>query len=156
MLLHKRANHCWNHADQKFKNHRKSISVSWPLSVKQAAKKWCTARKSCPDASVEIALSFSLRNKRDIPCCSNSKRLVSFLRPPFLNSEFPQLRENENGINNIDLQLIDRHQSTSPKPHQSGLRLPAYGVSQKNNDIGQAYFFFPPPPPFPSFALHLP
>ena len=27
-----------NHEDQKFKNHRKSITVSWPLSVKQAAK----------------------------------------------------------------------------------------------------------------------
>ena len=31
--------------------------------------------------------------------------------------------------------------------------MPAYGVSQKNNDIGQAYFFSPPPPRFPSFAL---
>ena len=32
--------------------------------------------------------------------------------------------------------------------------MPAYGVSQKNNNIGQAYFFFSPrPPPFPSFAL---
>ena len=34
MLLHQRA----NHEDQKFKRHRKSISVSWPLSVKQAIK----------------------------------------------------------------------------------------------------------------------
>ena len=34
LLLHQRA----NHEDQKFENHRKSISVSWPLSVKQAAK----------------------------------------------------------------------------------------------------------------------
>ena len=34
MLLHQRA----NHEDQKFKRHRKSISVSWPLSVKQADK----------------------------------------------------------------------------------------------------------------------
>ena len=33
-LLHQRA----YHEDQKFKNHRKSISMSWPLSVKQAAK----------------------------------------------------------------------------------------------------------------------
>ena len=32
--------------------------------------------------------------------------------------------------------------------------MPAYGVSQKNNDIGQAYFFFSPHPhPFPSFVL---
>ena len=34
MLLHQRA----NHEDQKFKRHRKSISVSSPLSVKQAIK----------------------------------------------------------------------------------------------------------------------
>ena len=26
------------------------------------------------------------------------------------------------------------------------LHLPAHGVSQKNNDVGQAYFFSPPPP----------
>ena len=32
--------------------------------------------------------------------------------------------------------------------------MPAYGVSQKNNDIRQAFFFSPPPPsPIPSFAL---
>ena len=67
--------------------------------------------------SVEIALNFSLRNTRDIPSRSNS-----------------------NGINNIDLQLIDRHQSTLCRTNQE-LRLPTYEVSQKNNDIGQAYFF---------------
>ena len=50
-----------------------------------------------------------------------------------------------NGINNIDLQLIDRHQSTSLCRTNQELRLPAYGVSQKNNDIGQAYFFLPSP-----------
>ena len=69
------------------------------------------------------------------------------------NDSFPHLRANENGIINIGLELFSRHQPTSPMPHQSELRLPAYGVSQKNNDIGQAYFFSPPPPPFPSFAL---
>ena len=36
-----------------------------------------TASKSCPDASVEIALTFSLRNTGDIPSRSNSKRLLS-------------------------------------------------------------------------------
>ena len=36
-----------------------------------------SASKSCPDASVEIALTFSLRNTRDIPSRSNSKRLAS-------------------------------------------------------------------------------
>ena len=77
--------------------------------------------------SVEIALTFSLHNTRDIHSHSNSKRLT------------------ENGINNIDLQLIDRHQSTSLCRTNQELRLPAYGVSQKNNDIGQAYFFLPFP-----------
>ena len=32
-------------------------------------------------------------------------------------------------------------------------RVPAYGVSQKNSDIGQVYFFSSPPPTFPSFTL---
>ena len=54
-----------------------------------------------------------------------------------------------NGINNIDLQSIDRQQSTSLCCTNQELRLPAYRVSQKNNDIGQAYFFSPLPlPPF--------
>ena len=56
-----------------------------------------------------------------------------------------------NGINNIDLQLIDRHQSTSLCRTNQELRLPAYGVSQKNNDIGQAYFFLPSPSPLSFF-----
>ena len=34
-------------------------------------------RKSYPDASVEIDLTFLLRNTRDIPSRSNSKRLAS-------------------------------------------------------------------------------
>ena len=58
-----------------------------------------------------------------------------------------------NGINNIDLQLIDKHQSTSLSRTNQELSLPAYGVTQKNNDIGQAYFFLPSPSPFPSFAF---
>ena len=59
-----------------------------------------------------------------------------------------------NGINNIDLQLIDRHQSTSRCRTNQELRLPAHGVSQKNNDIGQAYFFFlPSPSPLSFFRL---
>ena len=35
------------------------------------------ASKFCPDASVEITLTFSLRNTRDIPSRSNSKTLAS-------------------------------------------------------------------------------
>ena len=53
----------------------------------------------------------------------------------------------------MDLPLIDRHQSTSLCRTNQELCLPAYGVSQNNNDIRQAYFFSPPPPPFPSFTL---
>ena len=48
-------------------------------------------------------------------------------------------------MNNIDLQLIDRHQSTSLCHTNQELRLSACGVSQKNNDIRQAYFFHPSP-----------
>ena len=95
--------------------------------------------KSYPDASVESALTFLLRNTRDIPSRSNSKILASTAELKFeftsaisefriilsrscvQNNSFPQLRANENGIINIDLQLIDRHQSTSPMPHQSGV-----------------------------------
>ena len=78
--------------------------------------------------SVEIALTFSLRNTHDFP-----------------------------RINNIDLPLIDRHQSTSLCRTNQELCLPAYGVSQKNNDIGQAYFFSPLPlPPFLLSPSHLP
>ena len=62
-----------------------------------------------------------------------------------------------NGINNTVLQLIDRHQSTSFCRTNQELRLPAYGVSQKNNDIGQAYFFSPLPlPPFLLSPSHQP
>ena len=49
--------------------------------------------KSFPDTSVEIALTFSLHNTRDIPNRSNCKTLASTaelkfeLSPPFLNSE---------------------------------------------------------------------
>ena len=57
-----------------------------------------------------------------------------------------QLRANENGINNIDLQLIDRHQSISTKWHQSGAPFASVRSFPKDNDIGQAYFLFSPPP----------
>ena len=57
----------------------------------------------------------------------------------------------------MDLPLIDRHQSTSLCRTNQELCLPAYGVSQKNNDIGQAYFFSPLPlPPFLLSPSHLP
>ena len=56
-----------------------------------------------------------------------------------------------------NLQLIDRHQSTPPSRTNQELRLPAYGVSQKNNVIGQAYFFLPLPlPPLLFLPSHLP
>ena len=51
---------------------------------------------------------------------------------------------------------LSSHTHTIP-PATQAIRLPAYGVSQKNNDIGQAYFFSPLP--LPSFLLsasHLP
>ena len=52
-----------------------------------------------------------------------------------------------NGINNIDLQLIDRHQSTSLSRTNQELSLPAYGVTQKNRRI----FFLPSPSPLSFF-----
>ena len=55
-----------------------------------------------------------------------------------------------NGINSIDLQLIDRHQSTSLCCTNQELRLPAYGVSQKNNRAG--VFFSPLPLPLSFFC----
>ena len=45
--------------------------------VNKSGVGFSTASKSCPDASVEMALTFLLRNTRDIPSCSNSRRLVS-------------------------------------------------------------------------------
>ena len=70
------------------------------------------------------------------------------------NNSFPQLCANENGINNIDLQLIGRHQSTFRKPHQSGALFASVRSIPKEQWYRQAYFFFlPSPPPFPSFAL---
>ena len=104
----------------------------------KVGQRFSTASKSCPDASVEIALTFSLRNTRDIPSRSNSKRLAStaelkialasaisefriilsrslctdFPLPDYLSRRCMQT--------NIDLHLIDRHQSIFPKPHQSG------------------------------------
>ena len=69
------------------------------------------------------------------------------------NNSFPPLCANENGINNIDLQLIGRHQSTSRKPHQSGALFASVRSIPKEQWYRQAYFFLPSPPPFPSFAL---
>ena len=109
---------------------------------------------------VEIALTFWLRNTHDIPSRSNSKRLAStagvkiriYVRHFWIqNNSFPQFRANENIIINIDLQLIDRHQSSSLCRTNQELRLPAYVVSQKNNDIGQAYFFLLSPSPLSFF-----
>ena len=52
---------------------------------------------------------------------------------------------------NIGLQLTDRHQSSSLCPTNQELRLLAYRVSQKNNDIGKVYFFLPSPFPLSFF-----
>ena len=67
------------------------------------------------------------------------------------NNSFQRLNANGNGINNIDLQLIDRHQSTFLCCTNQELCLPAYGVSQKNNDIGLAFFFLPSTSPLSFF-----
>ena len=123
-----------------------------------------TASKSSPYFTVEIALTCSVRNTRDIPSRSNSKRLCSRAELKFefwsaffwiQNNCFPQLRANKYGINNIDLQLIDRHQSTPPSHTNQELHLPAYRVSQKNNDIGQHAFGSLPLPPLPFSPSHL-
>ena len=108
---------------------RTSSILAWgKRGVALAPGGFSDASKSCPGACVEIALTFWLRNTRDISCRSNSKRLAptAELKFEFTSaiSEFRiilsrsfWLRANENGINNIVLQLIDRHQSTSPKTH---------------------------------------
>ena len=97
--------------------------------------------------SVEIALTFSLRNTRDIPSHSNSKRLASTaeLKFEFMSaiSEFRAiLSRKENGINNIDLHLTDRHQPTSPMPHQSGASFASVQSFPKEQCYRAGVFFF--------------
>ena len=108
---------------------KKRIGTSSILAWGKSGVGFSTASKSCPDASVEMALPFLLRNTSDIPRRSNSKRLAStagvkiriYVQHFWIqNNSFLQFRANENGIINVDLQLTDRHQSTSPMPHQSG------------------------------------
>ena len=108
---------------------KKRFGTSSILAWRKSGVSFSTASKSCPEASVEIALTFLLRNTRDIPSRSNSKRLAStagvkirvYVRLFWIqNNSFKQFRANENEIINIDLQLIGRHQSTSPMPHHSG------------------------------------
>ena len=183
-----------NHAYQKFKNHRKSISVSWPVSVKQTAKSHCLV----------TLLSLSVLNKRlkshclvktwgkgevvfyhckqILPLCQCRNRFDFLIAEhtwhsqPFQfqktcfhcrvqnrscvchfwiqNNSFRQLHANENGINNIDLHLIDSYQSTSPKPHQSGAPFASVRRFPKEQWYRAGVFFFSPPPPLcPSFAL---
>ena len=79
--------------------------------------------------SAEIALTFSLHNTRDIP--SRSKRL-------------------RNGINNVDLQLIVRHQSTLLIRSSVCQRME---FPKRTMISGRRSFFLPSPSPFPSFAL---
>ena len=67
------------------------------------------------------------------------------------NNSFPQLCAYENGINNIDLQLIGRHQSTSRKPHQSGALFASVRSIPKEQWYRQAYFFSPLPSPLSYF-----
>ena len=135
--------------------------------VNKSGEGFSTASKSCPDASVEIALTFLLRNTSDILSRSNSKRLAStagvkiriYVRHFWIqNNSFPQLRANENGIINIDLQLIGRHQSTSPMPHQSGAPFAIVSSFPKEQWYRAGLFFspLPLPPHFPSFALASP
>ena len=48
----------------------------------------------------------------------------------------------------LSFSLLEEIKKPKARTNQ-GLRLPAYGVCQKNNDIGQAYFFLPFPSPSP-------
>ena len=145
---------------------KKRIGTSSILAWGKNGVGFSTASKSCPDASVEMALTFLLRNTRDIPSHSNSKRLAStagvkiriYVRHFWIqNNSFPQFRANENGIINIDLKLIGRHQCTSPMPHQSGAPFAIVRSFPKEQWYRAGVFFFSPPPPlFPSFALASP
>ena len=145
---------------------KKCIGTSSILPWGKSGVGFSTASKSCPDASVEIALTFLLRNTRDIPSRSNSKRLAStagvkiriYVRHFWIqNNSFPQFRANENIIINIDLQLIGRNQSTSPMLHQSGAPFAIVRSFPKEQWYRAGVFFFSPPPPlFPSFALASP
>ena len=56
---------------------KKRIGTSSILAWGKSGVGFSTASKSCPDASVEMALTFLLRNTRGIPSRSNSKRLAS-------------------------------------------------------------------------------
>ena len=60
-----------------YSSDKKRIGTSSILAWSKSGVGFSTASKSCPDASVEIALTFLLRNTRDIPSRSNSKRLAS-------------------------------------------------------------------------------
>ena len=145
---------------------KKRIGTSSILARGKNGVGFSTASKSCPDASVEMALTFLLRNTRDIPSHSNSKRLAStagvkiriYVRHFWIqNNSFPQFRANENGIININLELTGRHQSTSPMPHQSGAPFARVRSFPKEQWYRAGVFFFSPPPPlFPSFALASP
>ena len=89
---------------------KKRIGTSSILAWGKSGVGFSTASKSCPDASVEIALTFLLRYTRDIPSSSNSKRLASTAGVKIRiyvwhfwiqNNSFPQFRANENGIINV-------------------------------------------------------
>ena len=145
---------------------KKRIGTSSILAWGKSGVGFSTASKSCPDASVEMALTFLLRNTCDIPSHSNSKRLASTAGVKIRiyvwhfwiqNNSFPQFRANENGIINIDLKLNGRHQCTSPMPHQSGAPFAIVRSFPKEQWYRAGVFFFSPPPPlFPSFALASP
>ena len=145
---------------------KKRIGTSSILAWGKNGEGFSTASKSFPDASVEMVLSFLLRNTRDIPSHSNSKRLAStvgvkiriYVRHFWIqNNSFPQFIANENGIINVDLKLIGRHQCTSPMPHQSEAPFAIVRSFPKEHWYRAGVFFFSPPPPlFPSFALASP
>ena len=145
---------------------KKRFGTSSILAWGKSGVSFSTASKSCPEASVEIALTFLLRNTRDIPSRSNSKRLAStagvkiriYVRHFWIqNNSFPQFRANENIIINIDLQLIGMHQSTSPMLHQSGAPFAIVRSFPKEQWYPAGVFFSPLPlPPFLLSPSHHP
>ena len=177
-----------------------AISVSWPVSVKQAAKitfaqskhrtvqsiiypsgkktywnkqhfgmrHWWVKRgvgfsnaSNCPDASIEIALTFWLRNTRDISCRSNSKRLASTAVKIQIyvchfwiqNNSFPQLlvacKRKRNKQYRIQL-------STSPKPHQSRNAFASVRAFPKEQWYRAGVFFSPLPLALSFFCANRP
>ena len=145
---------------------KKRIGTGSILACGKSGVGFSTASKSCPEDQCRNRFDFLFawytRHSQPLQfqktCFDRWVKIRIYIRHFCIrNNSFPQLHANENGINNIDLPLIDRHQSTSLCRTNQELRLPAYGDSQKNNDIGRAYFFSPLAlPPFLLSPSHLP